>query len=68
MIRSWFYRKLLKKSQLEGFESTFIKMVNEVRASYPYAQLHLNPFVLYRVFKKSRYQNQCQPSWSNDHR
>lgn len=67
MISSWLYRKLLKKSQHEGFESIFVKMVNEIKSTYPYAKMHLNPFVLYRVFKKSRHQSQCQPSWSNDH-
>lgn len=66
-MSSWFYRKLLKKAENEGFESFFIKMVREVKFDYPYAQMHLNPFVLYRIFKKSRYQSQCQPSWSNDH-
>lgn len=50
-MSSWLYRKLLKKSENEGFESFFIKMVREVKAEYPYAQMHLNPFVLYRIFK-----------------
>lgn len=67
MISSWLYRKLLKKSQHEGFESIFVKMVNEVQNAYPYAKMHLNPFVLYRLFKKSRHQSQSLPSWSNDH-
>ncbi|MDI8933962.1 hypothetical protein MJM41_21935, partial [Salmonella enterica subsp. enterica serovar Montevideo] len=67
MISSWFYRKLLKKSESEGFATFFISMVKEVETEYPYAQMHVNIFVLYRLFKKARDQKLCQPSWSNDH-
>ncbi|GAB7400873.1 hypothetical protein OUHCRE2_43320 [Enterobacter asburiae] len=66
-MNTWFYQKLIKKAESEGFKDIFINMVREVQYEYPYAQMHINPFVLYRLFKKSRYSKECQPSWSNDH-
>lgn len=54
MIAGFIERKLLYSSKVKGFDKRYSEIIEVIRSEYPYAHLHINPFILIGAYRKAK--------------